>query len=793
MPDFRAMLKTYKPSVKEPLDTQGNFREMLKSYKPVGASAPTIEPEVTEDLTKKPVGRPATQEVPPTETGSVVPGLTETQQAGMAGEAGLAEQGIQLSPYLTGASYGTGVEEVQQTGLEAGQQMSMEGRESYKEWYKEEGLPAAGMVLGTVAAPMTGGSSFWAAIGASALTTGAGAFVGEAAEQTFKKEGVMQTGIGEEAPRNGWDILERATIKGGEEAALDAVGGLFLRGITHSIQRALQATGKARVDVNGKVLDQGREDLVRTVRKWADLNGKEEGEALLASQVADVAHYSIMEDVAKASYIGAKPVEKVLAQQQEVLMGEAKELVGGLTTAPTALVAESEGFLGHYYKANMDNTNDFVTAGLVRKAFTDAQNQQKSVARSIYNTMDSLANQTNVKQVMEEIPTGFFHPDGSEIMTRVPRTKEVNKFPVRTQEIREWAADKVDESLLKADPVLGELIDLPQEASMKQVGEALAELKGRSRTLGESIKMGSAAENAPRRKLLLDEAINKMESSFDEAIVMADKAGVKADDGRTLRALKDEADGIWAQQVKDFQNNAIVNILKNTDLVNGAPDELVTQFLKSPADAEKVLKALDIGKKNLVGEELAHVHRAEQMMKGTIIERIMLPVDPLNKTYGLPDAAMFTKNSATLKQLMGKDTYEAMRRLVSASEQHSKAMKSSTMAFAQKAREAGMTMKGIEGAVNADPNSVGRVTATLLVAVGAGKILTNPRNLKFAETLEKPNVSPAYKRRALRFLVEEWTRYMGEQEDALSPAKREQLKAIEDARMEELELSRQGM
>lgn len=792
--NYRSLLGGYKPTTANPLDTKGDYRGLLEGYKPVAPTQPVISNETMEALPKAMSTHvPPKQVVPPTETGSVVPGLTQAQQTATAGEDALAAQGVELSPYLTGASYGTGVEQIQQEGLEAGQSMSLEGRESYKEWYKEEGLPAAGMVLGTIAAPVTGGSSFWGALAVSAASTGVGAFTGEAAEQVFKKEGVMPTGIGEEAPRNGWDILERSVIKGTEEAALDAVGGLFLRGLTHTIKKGIQATGRLRVDVNGKVLDQGREDLVNTVRKWAEREGKGEEEALLASQVAYVSHYAIMEDVAKASYIGAKPVEKALAQQEQVIIGEAKQLVGDFTTMPKATVAEAEGYLGNYYKANMDNTNDFVVAGLVRKSFTDAQNQQKSIARSIYNTMDSLANKTDVKQVMEEVPTGFFHADGSEIMTRVAVTKEVNKFPVRTQEVREWAADKVDESLLKADPVLGELMDLPQEATMKQVGEALAELKGRSRTLADSIKTGSAAENAPRRKLLLDEAITKMEASFDDAIELATEAGIRAPDGRLLRELKDEADGIWKQQVTDFQNTAITKILENTDLVNGAPDELVTQFLKSPANAEKVLKALKIGKDTLEGEALDHVFRAEQMIKGSLIERVLLPTNPLNKSYGLPDKAAFTKNSETLKQLLGDETYEATRRLVGASEQHSEAMRSSAMAFAQKAREANMTMKGIEGAVKADPSAVGRVTATLLVAVGAGKILTNPRNLKFAEALELPNVSPAYKRRALRFLTEEWTRYVSEQEDALSPSKREQLKAIEDARIEDIELGRQGM
>lgn len=789
MANFDELMKTYKPTPSAPLDTTGKFDELMKSYKPVGTpTAPTIDKEVTEDLTTKPVGRPPepTDEVPPTETGAVLPGLAETQRKGM--EAG---QALGLSPYVTGGSYGTGIEKIQEEAQVAGEEISMESREGYKEWYREEGLPAAGVLLGTLAAPATGGGSFWAAIGASAAGAGFGGFVGEASEQTLKKEGVLQLGIGEEAPRNGWDILERATVKGGQEAAYDAIGGLFFRGLTHGFKTMLKHTAKPRVLQDGTVVDQGKEDLVQTIRKWANGDDEKVGQAILASQIADVAHYNFMEDVAKASYVGSKRVEKVLETQREVITGEAKEMVAGLTTeAKTQVAKDTEGFLGQYYKANMDNTSDFVVAGLVRKAFTDAQNQQKSIARSIYRTMDDLANATTVKQVMEEKPTGFFYPDGRPIMSLNPVTREVNNFPVQMQEVREWAADKLDESLLKADPVLGELMELPKEASMKQVGEALAELKGRSRTLQDAIKMGTAAENAPRRKLLLDEAITMMEKNYDDAINLADEAGIRAPDGRTLRDLKDEADSIWAQQVKDFQNSAINNILQNTDLVNGAPDELVTQFLKSPANAEKVLNAIKIGKDTLEGDALNNVLRAEEMIKGSVVERILLPMDPISKSYGLPDMASFTKNSSTLKMLLGDETYEATRRLVSAAEQHAKSTKSSTMAYAQKAREAGMTIQAVKGAVDRDPAAIGSVSSTLIVALGAGRILTKPRNLKFAETLDNPEVSPAYKRRALRYLIEEWTSYMQEQEDALSPEKRMQLKEQERLRMEDIEMGR---
>lgn len=789
MPDYNSLLKGF-GSTTEPLDTQGNYKELLEGFTPVTPDVPQVSPETVEAATKQPVGRPeGEQEAQPTEepltdTGAIAPAYAEAQQV-----AAQEADKLQLNPYISGGSYGTAIENIQEQGRLAGEGMSLEGKEATKEFIREEGLPAVTGTAGALLAPMTGGTSFWLSSMMTAGFAGAGAGIGEAIEQKAKQEGILTLAKSETMPKDGWDIMTRASWRAGEEAAFSMVPDILFRGMGVAKRKLLTMGGKPVETIDGTVIDEGKKAMVDAMRNYAAKEGLDESKVLLASDVAEVPLFKMAEDVARNSYIGGKKVEAVRDVQAEAIRETITEKVGQYMKPAKGYVDEaSDSALARYIEPNMENLNSFAVAGLIHAGFNKAQEAQKQVARSIYGTIDGLMEQTTMKTIYKEVELPLLGPNGKPLTTMQNVTEEHVAFPVNLSGVREFAEGKLDDSLFGTDPVLMELIGMPGETSYKKAADALVELKGRSRTLARS-----SDEAAPRRKMLVDQAIKQMEPAVDDALKLAEDAGIVGPDGKTLSELKGEADSIWKEQVEDFQNSYIANIMKKADFVNGAPDKLGSMFMQNEMAAVKILKVIDDAKGELKGDALEQILATENAVRGSIVESIFMPFDNIKGQYVAPDVAQLTAKGDTLKRLFGEEEYKELVKLGGMIETQSRQGASNYLGFAQRARESGMIMTTLKSLTRADFGPLLRDgSATVFFAMGAGRILTKKQNIKYAQMLADPKVPEALKIQAAQALVHRTYEYQQAQQAAVSDDRKELMEGeVEDRK--EAERIRQGM
>lgn len=791
MANFDELMKTYKPTPSEPLDTRGRFDRALKSYKPVGGTPPTMDEEVVEDVTARPVGRPEEPEAPTAQDmPSMYPEVNEVQQ-----KAAEAADKLQLNPYVTGASFGTAIENVQQQSKEVTEKtMSAEGTAAAREFIKEDALPVVGATVGTLMAPATGGTSLLMSMGLTAGAAGVGGAIGEGVEQTLKMEGYMPTAQDETRPRDAWDVLERSAVRGGEEAAWALVPDMLFRGVPAATRKLLLTGAKPAVDVTGKTVDVGRQSLINIMSKHAAKTGGETGDFLLSSDVVNSGLLNAAENVASNSYLTGR-VPQVRKVQAEAIMGEVKETVEQFTKPAEGYVKENvDGAISAYVGANFDSMNDFAVAGLVNIGFKKAQEAQKSVARSMYRTIDDLMNVTEMKTVYKEVELPLMGADGRPLTTMQVVQQEAPAFPVYLDKVRAIGEERMDilgRTGAKIDAQTAELLNLPAESDFKAVGERLIDMKADSRTLGKS-----GAEGAAKQKLVLDRAIKEIEAAMDDAALRAEQAGITAPDGRSVYELKKDADAIWKEQVEDFQNSYLMNIIKKTHPKNGAPEKLGKLFIQNDTAARNIVKILDDAKGMLKGEELEQVLQAENAIKGSIVEEIFMPFDDVSGKYVAPDVSVLTKNEAQLKRIFGDDTYKELRNLGAAIEQQSGMGTSNYLGFAQRARESGMMMSTVKAVFDTNTPIVRRLVkelgATGLFALGAGKILTSPRMIRQVLLLNDPKVDMAIKTQIFQSLVHRTYEYQQAIEAGLTPEDRERMEAaLEDRK--EAERMRKGM
>lgn len=794
MPDYSAFDWGQKEEEQPKSGLFGDF-DWSDETTPGAPAAPQVSPEVTEDLTKQPVGRPATgaEEAPkaPQEVDSMYPEVTAVQQ-----EAAKAADRLQLNPYVTGQSYGTAIENIQEHSKTVTENtLSSEGRAAAQEFIREEAMPVVGGTVGTLMAPATGGSSLWLAMGLTAGSAGLGAFAGEAVEQKFKQEGFMQTAQGETRPRDAWDILERAAWRGGEEAAWALVPDMLFRGLPTATKRLLTKGAKPAVDVTGKVVDRGRSSLQNIMRKYADKHGMDESKVLLTSDIVDQGLLNAAENVTANSYITGKTVTEVRGVQAEAIKEEIQSAVGQYMRPAEGYVKENvDGAIARYVDANFESMNDFAVAGLVNIGFKKAQEAQKSVARSMYNTVGELMEPTKMQTVYKEVELPILGADGRPLTTMQAVQQETPAFPVYLDKVRALGEERMDilsRTGARIDAQTAELLNFPAESDFKAVSERLVDMKADSRSLGKS-----TAEGAAKSKLILDKAIKEIELAMDEAAQRAEQAGVVAPDGRSVYELKKEADAVWKEQVEDFQNSYLLNIIKKTHPKNGAPEKLGKLFIQNDTAARNLMKVLDDAKGTLKGDELEQVLQAENAIKGSIVEEIFMPFDSTTGKYVAPDVSPLTSKEGELTRIFGKEAYEELRNLGAAIEQQSGMGTSNFLGFAQRARESGMIMTTLRTLLDDDGPTLRRIAkdggSTLLFALGAGKLLTNPQLIRQVSMLNNPQVDEAIKVQIFQSLVHRTYEYQQAIEASLTPEDRERMEATMEDR-KEAERMRKGM
>lgn len=781
MADYNSLLEGFGNSTK-PLDTQGDYKALLEGFTPTTPTAPEVSKETTEAVQKAPQPEVATTTAGSTIAPSQAP-MGEEEAAPTETDTAAAEaiDQAQRASY-TASAYGPSLQVLEEQNEAAmDPQIPEEAHAAAMEFARTEGLPVVGATVGLALAPVTGGTSFMAAMSLTAGMSGIGAFTGEAIEQTLKKADIIDLSENESMPKDGWDILQRAAWRGTEEAAWSMVPDLLIRGTATTAKRLLTTGSKPLETVDGTVLDASKLHMEKMMRDYAGKHGLDEKEVLLSSDVANVPLFSLAEDVARNSYIAKGGVEKVRDVQAEAIKEEITETIGQyMNPAKGYVEGSADATIAKYIDPGMENMNSFAVAGLIHAGFTRAQEAQKSVARGIYRTIDGLMEQSTMKEVMKEVELPILGLDGRPMSTMQSVMQESPRFPVNLSKVREFAEDKLDDSLFGTDPVLLQLFGMPSETSYAKAADALVDLKGRSRMLARSTD-----EAAPRRKLLVDQAIKELEPAIDDALIMADKSGVVTPDGQSLSTLKAEADGIWKEQVEDFQNSYIANIMKKADFVNGAPDKLGNMFMQNEMAAVKILKVLEDGKATLKGDGLAQIEATENAIKGSIVESIFMPYDNIKGVYTAPDTSMLSAKADTLKRLFGEESHEELVKLAGVIDTQSRQGMSNYLGFAQRARESGTIMTAIKGLTQLDFGPfIKDVGATGLFALGAGKILTSPKAIKYAAMIDNPELSDAVRIQAFQYIMHRTYEYQQAKQASMTPEQEERLQAAHDDREE---------
>lgn len=760
------------------VDTEGDYSQYLEGFQ-----SPSISPETVEAV-GKPTGVPTeSPEAPtaPTEAPEDIGSTTGIPQLFEDPELPMAPTGLMSMDEAAGEQ-----ERIRQ--LIAAKQ-KMDGQENLaatKEFARTEALPVVGGVVATALAPVTGGTSYLLSAAIIAGATGAGAMVGEGIEQTLKHEGYIDLGVGEEAPKDAWDVWNRSVAKAGEEAAWSLVPDMLLRGIPVAKRKLMTLGGRPTETITGEVVDVGRKNMVDMMNAYASKKGMQEGDVLLASDVAHIPLFNMAEDVSRNSYIaemrGGKKISEVRTTQEEAIKEGITETVETfMNPAKGYVTGSSNEALAKYIEPNMESLNSFAVAGLINTGFSRAQEAQKSVARGIYGTIGELMEQTTMKSVLKETPTAIMGFDGKPINVMREVLEEQHAYPVDLRGVSEFVDSHLDDTLFTADDTLVDLVGLPSQASYKQAANTLSDLKARSRKLEKSMD-----EFAPRRLRMVNKAIDALSPAVDDAMRAAEQAGITGPDGTSLTALKGQADAIWKEQVEDFQNSYIAGILKQADSVNGAPDKLGSLFMKNEAAASKISKILNDSKADLTGDALENVLAAENAMKGSIIQDIFMPFDNMKGEFVAPNTALIHSKASTLKRLFTEEEYDGLVKLSGVIDTQSRQGMSNFLGFAQRARESGMVMGTLKSLTQANFGPLLRDGgATVMFALGMGKILTKPQNLKLATMLADTTLPEPMRIQVMQQLVHRTYDFQRAQDDALTPDQRERLQAAHDDREEE--------
>lgn len=746
----------------------------------LGATAPQVSPETLEVAAQAPQAAP-----------SMAPEVQEKGDIAATSQASLGAQGFPQSPYLTGGSYGTGIEQVAETARKATETgLSTEGKLEAQEFIREEALPVVGATVAAVLAPVSGGTSLPMAMAFTAGVAGAGAAAGEAVEQTAKFAGVMELGKTEEAPKDAWDILERSAWRGGEEAAWTLLPDMLIRGTSQGVRRLLTKGAKPSETLDGDVIDMGRRSLQDIMIDYAERKGLKLDEVLLTSDIVESGLFNASENIASNSYIEGK-VAGIRKHQEQALKEEIIDVVTQYKGPAEGYVrGSSDEAIRRFVEPNMDGLNDFGVAGLVNVGFKKAQDAQKAVARSTYKAIGGLMERTKMTKVYKEVELPFLGADGRPMTTMQSVMEEQPAFPVDLRGIRGLAEERMDVLARtgdKLDPYTAEFLNMPHQTDYEAAAERLIDMKADSRTLGRS-----SAEGAGKQKLNLDRAIKELETAMDSAMEQAELSGIVGPDGIPLRELKEQADAVWSEQVADFQNSYIKNIINKTNPKNGAPEKLGKLFIQNDTAARNIMKVIDDAKAGMQGADLEQLVQTENAIKGSIVEELFMPFDGATGQYIAPDMTSLVAKKEQLQRIFGEESYNELRKLGAALEQQSGGTTSNYLGFAQRVRESGMVMTTLKGMSRLDFGPLLRDGgSTVLFALGAGRLLTSPKMIRQVNMLNDPTVDPAIKTQIAQWLVHRTYEYQQAVEASVTPDERERMEAkLEDSK--EAQRMRQG-
>lgn len=655
-------------------------------------------------------------------------------------------------------------------GLEETQRLT-EATEAVGGFARDEGLPTA---LGTAAAYgagilMAGASapvSVPMLILGTAAAAGAGGFAGELTEQEMKARGILPKPIGESNIRTFEDRLEQSAWRGVEEGAFSLIPDVVMTGSKAALRRVFPAG-------TDDVVKQNLQDVVR---KETLKRGQEE--VLTVTDVADVAMFEMMDAVASNS-LTRGALTKTKETQKDIVMGAAKRLVEE-QQAPASLagLTSVDDDIANYVGANFETMNAHAVAALVRKGVTEAQTLQKNIARAKYKHIGELMEPQLEKQVQRRVSTGILDSQGNPTYRVENVTKIEPAFPVNLVATRQIAETELDQAskLVKEGqmkdaykqltPEMKELLSFGDSTDFATASTKLSAMKSESRNL-------VGVENAANRKRLLDNAITQLNDALEASLKTAEDTGIVGPNGVPLSELKAEADAVWKEQADSFGNKFMKQIIDNTDPKNGSPEELARLFMKDTTHALKIVKALELG------GDGANVANARQAIKGSIAEAIFMPFDKSRGRYTSPAYADLEGRKEALLKLYSQDEYDDMISIANSLARVNGENRANVLAFAQQATESGQAINILQDMAQAkDPiPNVTQLGATLVTALGAGKVLTSPTLIRAMAHASDETVPPYLRRQHLSRVAHQLINWYSSQEESMTEEQLERWEA----------------
>lgn len=736
----------------EPLDMGGAKQPRLTFAQYMEQKeGPQVSQQTIKDVTAEPVGQPETPSAQPTQPQAQPMGTpqvaTEAPQQALTPETQAVDDSISQAAMM-GNPYATMGAVSQQPAV--------------RKFARTEALPAIGVMGALAVAPEIGGASLLSVLGtgvvrsivARVAMTGAAAFVGsttgEAVEQTLKSKGIMDASEGETLPKDGYDILKRSVTKGKSDALWNAIPEIAIAGGSQMFRRLITKGGVLAKDELGNLINPEKYKFIQVMKEHGEKQGLQAEKYVTSADVADNWLTNMAENVMANSYAN-KAMRGIAGEQATAMKGMVKEAQEGYTASVEEYMEDNtDRLLSDFYKPNMDNSGDFALSALVNSAFNKAQDVRKSVAKGIYKTIDTSMNATDEGMVYREMET--IDDRGERYARMVPTSIQTPKYTVDTTKLKDMVMKHSEGSMTGLNGLsteYQEALTFPDNATFEQATNKMHEWKA----LERGVKKGKA-EDSGVRGMYLKEAIKGLDEAMDTTIQQAHAAGVVGPDGKDLMTWKRKADGIWKEQIEDFEKSAVATVMKHANAVNGAPHKIAGVIMDNALSASKYQKVRDRALGELKGEELDDMIITDEAVKGQVFRDIFTPFDIQEGKFVPPKFSTIKDKEDSIRRIFGDESTEEIKSLGKILETKQMHYAHNRLAYTQATRESGMFVQTLHDVTQGQfAKAISGVVNTGLYLTIFSNVLHNKDTLRHAVNMMDDSMPMTIRYGAFRNLL----------------------------------------
>lgn len=385
-------------------------------------------------------------------------------------------------------------------------------------------------------------------LGATVFGVGAGIAASPLGPAPAMATAAMASGIGEvvqstiealidspNQPKDVPDFLNRI----GKEVMLGSVAEGVGRGLVKGAEKA-----KFLFFTPRRVTGEAREAMQFLEKEGVEL-------PLLPSKATESRSLDLLHNISEHSFTGGHNIQRFVENEQAFMVDLADSLAGKIAAASTPEDA----------------------AEVLLASANNNLKEARVPATVLYNSlMETIAPKVVKKEVVEEVPTGFFDAQGRAATKTVVREKEVLSGGLRMniRDIKAFVKQKADVQTRLAhigDEVTGgSLLDRFAKLADRPYVSDMIDMRTNIRGIKEGMQAGLATKKDPAIGML-----KTIEAQLSARIDNTLKAK-----NPILWATKQQADLIWKQGSKTFNNKFIRALGSKMDIERvGAPERVV--------------------------------------------------------------------------------------------------------------------------------------------------------------------------------------------------------------------------